>query len=536
MKKEKALEFLPKFPELSDKLQTKLRQQLRPFVLYNHSGKARCTHCEAEFELDKAVKHKEKDVCPVCGRKSTYIDCVYRYAGCTVESVANVMVFLAGEDNNLYIRCFAQKMFFRHGELVPIIDQMETQRYVVTPDGSARYGVDWYWTKEKGWYQKHYKTEWTVRTKISDPVFLNQYAYTSINTAALRKTFLKYSGADRMKFDDDLSLFDYIRFYAKYPGVERLAKCGLMQIVKCAVNRYSGYYRKNYYYHPSEDTGDIQWKENEVHKMLGVTRLALRYIRAGKVGYTSYKHAVVEFPNMSEERRIAYAKATDNRYTLLGNLAEWTDKPKTKILDYIIKHGIELHDYRDYLRICIEELGYDVTDRVVAFPPHFAAAHDRVISAEAAIRQEQLEKRNAELAAKFEKLKNERKSLEFQHGDYIIIQPRSAAEIIAEGKILSHCVGGYAERHMNGATTIMFLRERSAPDKPFYTIEVSNSLKLVQCRGYKNNWEESGGSPKPKEIKELEKLYQLHLDAERQKREKRKKSAIKQKESIKIGA
>lgn len=465
----------------------------------------------------------------MCGITSTLINCANRYSGYTVESVANVMVFLAGEDNNLYIRCFAQKMYFSHGELVPIIDQRETQRYVFTPNGTARYGIDYKWVGMADHWEKVYSTDWTVRTKIAPPNFHNTWDYISINSAAVLHTWLKYSGANKMVFSFKLLPFDYIKFYAKHPGIERLAKCGLTDIVRSAVNNDS----KNYSYIP-ENIDSIKWNETEVHKMLGISRPALQYVRAGKIGYTAYKRAVVEFPNMAEDRRIAYAEATDNQYGTLNDLADRTGLPKTKILDYIVKHEIKLHDYNDYLRTCFKELGYDVTDKVIALPRHFVAAHDRVISAVAALRQEQLEKKNAELAAKFIELKKERERLEFQHGDYIIIQPQSAAEIIAEGKILSHCVGGYAERHMRGATTIMFLRKKSAPDKPFYTIEVDNDLRLVQCRGYKNNWKASGGSPKPKAIKNLEELYKQHLDAERKKRKKRKQSD--KKTNLKIGA
>ena len=43
-------------------------------------------------------------------------------------------------------------------------------------------------------------------------------------------------------------------------------------------------------------------------------------------------------------------------------------------------------------------------------------------------------------------------------------------EIEDEGRILSHCVGGYAERHAMGKLSIMFLRKVSEPDKPYYTV------------------------------------------------------------------
>jgi len=81
----------------------------------------------------------------------------------------------------------------------------------------------------------------------------------------------------------------------------------------------------------------------------------------------------------------------------------------------------------------------------------------------------------------------ERVCLEFSADGLLIRQPHSLQEIEDEGRILSHCVGGYAERHAMGKLSIMFLRKVSEPDKPYYTVEVSQYGGIVQCRGYRNN-------------------------------------------------
>ena len=68
----------------------------------------------------------------------------------------------------------------------------------------------------------------------------------------------------------------------------------------------------------------------------------------------------------------------------------------------------------------------------------------------------------------------------------MIVQPKQLSDIAYEGKALSHCVGGYAERHAKGALSIMFIRKKSEPDKPYYTMEVSADGKIVQVRGKRN--------------------------------------------------
>jgi len=54
-----------------------------------------------------------------------------------------------------------------------------------------------------------------------------------------------------------------------------------------------------------------------------------------------------------------------------------------------------------------------------------------------------------------------------------------------EGKALHHCVGGYAARHMEGVTTILFLRRTNAPATPYITLEMDGN-QLRQIHGYDN--------------------------------------------------
>lgn len=98
--------------------------------------------------------------------------------------------------------------------------------------------------------------------------------------------------------------------------------------------------------------------------------------------------------------------------------------------------------------------------------------------------------------------------MEFESGELIVIQPKEIQDIIEEGRTLHHCVGGYANRHAAGELTIMFLRKKDEPDTPYYTIEVSNELKIVQCRGYRNN---NAGNKKTQDIINFENEYQKYL-------------------------
>ena len=77
-------------------------------------------------------------------------------------------------------------------------------------------------------------------------------------------------------------------------------------------------------------------------------------------------------------------------------------------------------------------------------------------------------------------------ALEYSSGEYFVRQPHSMDEITDEGKTLSHCVGGYAQRHAKGALNILFIRKTDDPDTPLYTMELSTEGKVVQVRGLNN--------------------------------------------------
>ena len=75
------------------------------------------------------------------------------------------------------------------------------------------------------------------------------------------------------------------------------------------------------------------------------------------------------------------------------------------------------------------------------------------------------------------------------------VPPLNADEIVKEGESLKHCVGGYADRHINGTTTILFLRDREKPGKPLVTIEFRGG-KIIQIHGWDDERTPCKANPK----------------------------------------
>lgn len=139
--------------------------------------------------------------------------------------------------------------------------------------------------------------------------------------------------------------------------------------------------------------------------------------------------------------------------------------------------------YRDYLDAAYL-LGRCMEHSKVLFPRDLLQAHDEEIELLQVEQSAISDKSEGSLIAGSAKERREKYSFELD--GLRIVFPVTAAEIKREGEALSHCVGGYAQRHMKNALTILFLRKTSAPHEPYVTIEMHGD-RMMQCYGYKND-------------------------------------------------
>lgn len=69
----------------------------------------------------------------------------------------------------------------------------------------------------------------------------------------------------------------------------------------------------------------------------------------------------------------------------------------------------------------------------------------------------------------------------------MIIPPKNMKDLFEEGRKLNHCVGSYSDRIIAGETCIMFIRKVCEPQKPYFTIEISQRNNyVVQLRANSN--------------------------------------------------
>lgn len=207
------------------------------------------------------------------------------------------------------------------------------------------------------------------------------------------------------------------------------------------------------------------------------------------------------FPKMT----LAYAMviANEERETLdrlikiAGNLKINIDKA----IAYCVKQnkgkGHAVGDWLDYLGQA-EKLRMDLSKESNIFPKNLARIHANLSRQ---IKYQHDKELDEQLKAT---LATRNKIFRWKGKKYFIRPAESTKELVAEGKTLHHCVGGYAERHAKGETTILFVRDNENPDKPLYTMEVRGSEKegwhMVQIRAKMN------GRP-PEEVLKMVKQF-----------------------------
>lgn len=317
--------------------------------------------------------------------------------------------------------------------------------------------------------------------------------YFVLNQSALRECPVTRYSAYFTDWNPDGKLYwdfvSYMTAYCIYPRqIELLVKSGLHEPVRALIEN-----RKKF-------ADAIRWEEPDVRKAMNLTAPELREVLKRKPPMLALElrtlagrwfsqqwtvGEAVEFLRTWGEEKARYFLSFCRHYHL---------NPR-RLSRYLEEHRAEgeildaFEEYRDYLEAAYL-LGLCLEHSRVLFPEDLRAAHDQ---ATARMMERQTPAAAEKAAAKgAERLKK----YSFELDGLRIVFPLTAASIRKEGKALSHCVGGYAERHIKGVLTILFLRKTSAPNTPYVTIEMDGN-RIVQIHGYDN---ERDGRASPRKV------------------------------------
>ncbi len=419
--------------------------------------------------------HNFEAYCPHCGCRATLKNANMLKTGASLNEPVLITFIYSPEPDVVYMReytVFADyNLYNGNVRFVPEYKN-EICRYRLEP-GS-------YISEKSGW--NYYADGWTECYKTTKrPTDYHKYNLRSAYCGSFEGTFLKYINIDdfighgRECFGaHDYRTFvkanAYVCYFAKYPQFEMLQKLHLNAIVNDVV--YNGRLNARHF----------NWSATNVLDFLKLDKVHFNELMKNNSSFLKkelFDILKAAGHKLSFETANEYLGSFRDRagqmYKLIGKYSTYE-----KVKNYISKKKIAFSDFADHL-MCAEEVGFDLNEHNVIFPKNFWEAHDTEHRLKGELEFKNLPK------AKKKALDKRAKRFEMTIGEYIFIFPHSVYQIINEGKALSHCVGGYAERHMNGKTNIIFMRKKEEQEKSLYTIEYdSQKNRIVQARGEKN--------------------------------------------------
>lgn len=453
----------------------------RYLFTYREKGKryGYCTHCHKDvvLELDRTYcevdvlninrKHKEIGFCPSCKSPVQFRD-MGRGRGRLVDE--EYVVFSDRlRDGGVLVRAgFVRRDY--SGKIRDVgTDFFERYRIYYNTD------VDVAWNKVYSYY--YGGCGWKRMTTIPEPsagqpyytseqnyIYTNYYGFTD---EIFKKTNLKYAQIETvMSGSRYVEVCSYLDRFIKNPALtERLVKEGFLTL---ALKQYN--------------QAKINRRAKTVSAALGLNKKEIRELE-------DKTDAGVKYAQIAKAYGITPAQARKYVSSYGSTSIEFVEKhlPFRKAVKYLDEQGETICTLCDYWRDC-KKLKLDLKREDILLPPNLAQAHQRTIDALAeARRQEELEKTREAQKVFNKRLKKLERDFDFESSGLLIRPARSHAELIDEGSALHHCVATYAKKHLSGQTVIFFIRKKSEPDKPFYTLEYNPKTEsIVQCRGLNN--------------------------------------------------
>lgn len=425
---------------------------------------AHCSHCKESYEVDKP-KQKSRMLCPHCGsscevrltryKNSKLVDRGYFEYFFKSQVDPNVIVALG-----IYVW-----RDYRNGYANIKNSYSINAQYVFDPVNGPEMILKWYTSSERK------KTVFSLSSRYQS--IQSGWSNESIEKA-IEGTSFRWSTWDQYSHWDITKFF---ALYSKYPIVEYLTKLGLSEIVEGKI-----YGRTNY--------RCVNWKAKDVFAAVRMSKNQFEQIKKANVemnvNFLKLYQAVNKFKYKEsiQEINTIVNHVGYNLPVLLGLMKYLSP---TKIKNYIEKQiatkpnisyfSREIHTWEDYIKDCIT-LGMDLTNEIILMPRDLQEAHQNTIDR---IKT----KANKLHEAKFKK---RAKSLErycYEHKGLFIRPVKTTNELEKEGKMLRHCVGGYAKSYAAGETSLFVIRDIKKPGTPFYTVEIKKG-QVCQVRGLKN--------------------------------------------------
>lgn len=300
----------------------------------------------------------------------------------------------------------------------------------------------------------------------------------------MQDTAFRYSGLEEYADKGGkVNPIDYLERYQQIPQLEILSKMGLTEIVRRITRGECGVIEDQNAKRLDDFLGIQRERTDQLIRTGGNGKLldAMKTEKRLDQHWTEKQvEQMAETGLRTDSAGIALRYMTVQK--MLNRIAKYAGcEYGTKCSTAINEIRRTAITYTDYLRMR-EERGYDLHNSVYQQPRELQTAHDQMV---AEINQKKVEKRLKEVKEKYPEIREQyrklRKEFFYEDDTYLIRPARSAEEIVTEGRILHHCVGGnnYLTKHNEGTSYILMLRFQEEPETPYITVEISAAGKNI---------------------------------------------------------
>lgn len=337
--------------------------------------------------------------------------------------------------------------------------------------------------KERIRYEKQYpvyfggggRWERATRFRLPKPASYTQYNYgrppffkTLLYTKNLEKVNvgpLRYADTAALArlVEEDAYEYLYLLYqWCTYRSVELLYKAGFTNIIKDRALE--------------QGSKCINWRGTSLKKILRCSPAEVKALRRANPNFKdleAYRRGKDIIANM----RVEFIPLLRHHYAQQRLIEIEGQVNLQRAMEYICSKEITLNDYCDHLRL-LSKTGQRKNSGNF-YPDDFHAKHEELTKLYAARKKASVNigiKKAAEAAGK----------LEYSSGDLTIVPAKEITELDKESHCLGHCIRTYDEKISEGRAYIFFIRRQKEPETPYYTLELSPSHKLVQCRGDHN--------------------------------------------------
>ncbi|MDY5882086.1 MAG: PcfJ domain-containing protein [Roseburia sp.] len=304
----------------------------------------------------------------------------------------------------------------------------------------------------------------------------------------LEGTMFQYSALKEYAEEKDVNPISYLERYMETPQLEMLVKLGLSKIADELVS-----HRDRMVKNKNAKCPD---------KFLGIRKARVKQLieKQGDLEYLEAMQIECRMQQVWTDEQIEEVAETGLKRGQIETVTKYMSLQQ--LLNRIKKYsGCEYGTgcaqakeriravktiYIDYLNMR-EALGYDLHNTVYQQPRNLEQAHAKMVQEGS---KEGIDKRIMEVKLKFGSIQENYRALRnkyyYEDDTYIIRPARSAEEIVMEGRILHHCVGGdnYLRKHNDGESYILMLRFRKEAEIPYITVEIDASTqKILQWYG-----------------------------------------------------